>query len=125
MEREDAEEEALHIIDQLGIGMSRRSVAADSLHQYVLAHADYPIILCGDFNDTPISYTRRVVSQSLTDCFVETGMGLGLSFNQKGFNLRIDHIMCSNHFEPYNCRVDDKMDASDHYPIMCWLEKKK
>jgi len=125
MERADAEEEALHIIDQLGIGMSKRAVAADSLCRYVHAHADYPVILCGDFNDTPISYTRRVISQALTDCFVETGRGLGLSFNQKGFNFRIDHIMCSDHFEPYNCSVDSEMDASDHYPIMCWLEKKK
>ncbi|MDE6011388.1 MAG: AP endonuclease, partial [Prevotella sp.] len=71
----------------------------------------------------PISYTRCVVSQSLTDCFVESGCGLGLSFNQKGFNFRIDHIMCSQHFTPYNCTVDANMDASDHNPIICWLEK--
>ena len=122
MEREAAEEEAVSIIERLGDSMAKRAPQADILNQYIEEHAHYPIILCGDFNDTPISYVRRVVSQNLTDCFVESGCGLGLSFNQKGFNFRIDHIMCSSHFEPYNCMVDDDMDASDHYPIMCWLK---
>ena len=122
MGRDAAEEEATLLIERLGNSMSKRAPQADILNQYVKDHAHYPIILCGDFNDTPISYTRRVVSQNLTDCFVESGCGLGLSFNQKGFNFRIDHIMCSSHFEPYNCMVDDDMDASDHYPMMCWLK---
>lgn len=123
MERDAAEAEIHILINRLGASMAKRAPEADALHRYVLDHADYPIILCGDFNDTPISYARRVVSQSLTDCFVESGCGLGLSFNQKGFNFRIDHIMCSQHFTPYNCTVDANMDASDHNPIICWLEK--
>ena len=125
MKRDSAEVEARFIIDKLGGAMAKRAPQAEIVSEYIAAHSQYPIIVCGDFNDTPISYTRLTVSKNLTDCFVESGCGLGLSYNQKGFNLRIDHIMCSNHFEPYNCRVDDKMDASDHYPIMCWLEKKK
>ena len=80
------------------------------------------MIVCGDFNDNPISYARRIISQGLTDCFVETGKGIGLSYNQKGFYVRIDHILCSEHFQPYNCQIDDEMDASDHYPILCWLK---
>ena len=125
MEREAAEEEAIFIIERLGESMAKRALQADMLNQYIIDHAHYPIILCGDFNDTPISYTRRVIAQHLTDCFVESGCGLGISFNQRGFNFRIDHIMCSNHFEPYNCMVDDDMDASDHYPIMCWLQMRQ
>ena len=116
------EDEAFFLIEKLGDSMAKRAPQADTLNQYIKDHAQYPIILCGDFNDTPISYAHRTVAQNLTDCFVESGCGLGLSFNQKGFNFRIDHIMCSSHFKPYNCMVDNKMDASDHYPIMCWLK---
>lgn len=119
-----AEEEAFFLIEKLGNSMAKRAPQAETLNQYVKDHAQYPIIVCGDFNDTPISYARRVAAKSLTDCFVESGCGLGLSFNQKGFNFRIDYIMCSDHFEPYNCLVDDEMDASDHYPIMCWLKRR-
>lgn len=122
MEHQAAEEQARHLIDKLAEGMALRAYAANVLHQYVADHARYPIILCGDFNDTPISYARRTISQSLTDCFVESGCGLGLSYNQKGFNFRIDHMMCSYHFEPYGCTVDNEMDASDHYPIFCQLK---
>jgi hypothetical protein len=76
----------------------------------------------GDFNDNPISYSRYRIAQVLQDCFTETGRGFGLSYNQKGFFVRIDHILVSDHFEPFNCQIDSKMDASDHYPIICTLK---
>lgn len=122
MEHEEAEEEVLMILEKLADNMRKRAPQAEAVHQYVEAHSQYPIIVCGDFNDTPISYTRHVMAQGLTDCFVSAGNGFGLSYNQKGFNLRIDHLMCSSHFEPYHCFVDDKMDASDHYPLICRLK---
>ena len=92
------------------------------MRKYVAEHSRYPTILCGDFNDSPISYTRRVLAEELTDCYVATGRGIGLSYNQKGFFVRIDNMMCSGSFEPYKCTVDDKIAASDHYPIYCWLK---
>ncbi|MGN1264170.1 MAG: AP endonuclease, partial [Prevotella sp.] len=55
---------------------------------------------------------------------VATGRGIGLSYNQQGFYVRIDNIMCNDGFTPYNCKVDNKIDASDHYPIFCWLKKR-
>jgi endonuclease/exonuclease/phosphatase (EEP) superfamily protein YafD len=85
-------------------------------------HSQYPVIVCGDFNDNPLSYSRHAMAQRLTDCFRETGRGIGLSYNQKAFSFRIDHIFCSQQLQPYNCKIDDEMDASDHYPILCWLK---
>jgi endonuclease/exonuclease/phosphatase (EEP) superfamily protein YafD len=81
--------------------------------------------VCGDFNDTPISYARRTIAQGLTDCFQTTGRGLGLSYNQKGFYFRIDHVLCSPDLQPFNCQVDDEMDASDHYPVVCYLKMRE
>ena len=64
------------------------------------------------------------MAELLTDCYVATGRGIGLSYNQKGFYVRIDNIMCSDDFKPLGCKVDSKITASDHYPIYCWLKMK-
>ena len=124
MDGKDTKAETSHLIGKIGESMVKRSAQAEAVHHYIESHNSYPIILCGDFNDTPISYTRRTVAQGLTDCYVETGCGLGFSFKQKGFAIRIDNIMCSDHFKPYGCHVDNSIMASDHYPIICWLEKR-
>jgi endonuclease/exonuclease/phosphatase family metal-dependent hydrolase len=122
LQRDTARSESMLLLSKLGQAAALRATGANAVHQYIEAHRQYPIIVCGDFNDNPISYSRRTIAKGLKDCFVETGRGLGLSYNEKGFFFRIDHILCSDHFEPYNCQVDDKMDASDHYPISCRLK---
>jgi len=123
MSQEDMENETRHLLGKLAESMQKRAFQADAVHRYIEAHAGQPIIVCGDFNDTPISYARHTIAEGLTDCFPKAGRGLGLSYNQKGFNFRIDYIMCSSHFEPYACEIDNKTDVSDHYPITCWLKK--
>ena len=123
MERDSANVETRFLIDKLSKAQALRAPQARAVSDYIERHRHLPVIVCGDFNDTPISYARRTVGKGLTDCYVEAGCGPGLSYNQKGFNFRIDHIMCSGHFVPYRCVVDDKMGASDHYPVICWLKK--
>ena len=121
-ERQQAEEHLFSLMERLAESMEKRAPEAIAVHQYIEAHRQYPIIVCGDFNDTPISYTHHIIAQGLTDCFTEAGCGLGLSYNQKGFNFRIDHILCSSQFTPITCKVDSKMDASDHYPMICSMK---
>lgn len=123
--RDTVTAETRDLMGKLTQGMKIRARHVEIIHQYIEEHRQYPIISCGDFNDTPISYAHHVMAKGLTDCFVESGRGLGLSFNRKGFNLRIDHMMCSSHFTPLQCEIDDKMDASDHYPLLCWLKMKE
>ena len=125
MERDTAKAESMFLIEKLGNNNAKRAVQADIVHRYIEEHRQYPTIVCGDFNDTPISYTRRTIAQGLTDCFQTTGKGLGLSYNQKGFHFRIDHILCSPDLQPYNCEIDDDMDASDHYPIICHIKMRE
>lgn len=124
MEQDTARAESKKLLYRLAESAKIRGPQADSVHHYIATHSQYPIILCGDFNDNPISYSHRVISKELTDCYISTGRGIGLSYNQKGFFVRIDNIMCSERFKPYNCKVDNKIDASDHYPIYCWLKMK-
>ena len=122
VKRDTLKEESILLLSKLGNSSAIRAKQAEAVHEYIEAHRQYPMIVCGDFNDSPISYSRRIIAKGLTDCFVETGLGVGLSYNQKGFYFRIDHILCSKDIQPYNCEIDNEMDASDHYPIICRLK---
>lgn len=81
---------------------------------------DY-IVVCGDFNDTPISYAHRIVQGELTDAFVASGKGMGTTYNQNLFWFRIDNILHSPNITSYNCTVD-RVKYSDHYPMWCYLQ---
>lgn len=117
--------ESMHIAEKLGKASAKRALQAEAIHRYVESHRRYPIIVCGDFNDNPISYSRHTVAKGLTDCFVASGNGLGLSYFQKGIYFRIDHMMCSDHFKPIKSVIDSKIDCSDHFPLICWLKKQE
>lgn len=122
-ERQEIKEELFTLMKKIANSMVKRAPEAEAVRSYVETHRlKHPIVVCGDFNDTPISYTHHTMAQGLTDCFAEAGCGLGLSYNRKGFNFRIDHIFCSTHFTPIACKVDSKMDASDHYPVTCSMK---
>ncbi len=125
MERDTMKQETNQLIKKLTEGMKKRAGHVETIHKYIEEHQQYPIIICGDFNDTPISYARHTIAQDLTDCYVESGCGPGISYNRKGFFFRIDHMMCSSHFTPVSCKIDNKIDVSDHYPLICWLKKKE
>lgn len=117
-----ARKESKKLLVTLAESSTKRAPQIEAVCRYVEEHRQYPIILCGDFNDNPISYSRYRMAQVLDDSFVETGKGLGLSFYQKGFYFRIDNIFHSDDIKAYNCKIDSKIDASDHYPIICWLK---
>lgn len=116
--------ESKFIMAKLAEAAQLRAPQADSVHAYIESHHHYPTIVCGDFNDSPLSYARHTIAKGLTDCYVASGLGLGLSYIQNGFFVRIDNILCSSDFTPFQCRVDSRIDASDHYPILCWLKMK-
>jgi endonuclease/exonuclease/phosphatase family metal-dependent hydrolase len=81
------------------------------------------VVVCGDFNDIALSYTYRVVSQGLRDAFIQSGCGMGVSYNTNRFYFRIDHILTSKDMKVYNCVVDRSIKDSDHYPIKCYVTK--
>lgn len=100
-----------------------RASQADSIAKLVAGYKG-EVIVCGDFNDSPISYTHRVIGENLKDAFVESGNGLGISYNQNYFYFRIDNILLSENLTSYHCTVDNTIKNSDHYPIWCYVAKK-
>ncbi len=112
------------LFKKLSFAAERRATQVDSITSFIAAHSRTPMIVCGDFNDTPISYTRREIAANLTDAYVSTGFGPGFSYNSNGMHVRIDHIMCSRHWKPYAAKVLDNAKGSDHYPITAFFKLK-
>lgn len=90
------------------------------LHQ--LSGCKYPVILSGDFNDTPSSYIYRQITNELKDTFREKGSGMSITFAGDIPFLRIDYIMSCDHFET-SAYSRHKESYSDHYPLSAVLTK--
>lgn len=78
----------------------------------------YPIVVCGDFNDTPLSYTYNQFNKTLVDAFREADWGIGATYSGKIPAGRIDYIFHSDEIESYDFNVFSK-EYSDHRPIAC------
>jgi len=83
----------------------------------------YPVVIVGDFNDTPISYTYRKMRKGLNDSFVTSGYGAGFTYTGNYPPNRIDYILYDNSL--FNsCFEIIKAKYSDHYPIVSYFRKK-
>ena len=125
MDKGETKQTTKRLWHQLGEASAIRAPQADAVAAFVERNRGKSIILAGDFNDSPISYVHHRIADELTDCYVSSANGPGISYYYSGFYVRIDNIMCSDHWKPYDCRVDKAIKASDHYPIMCWLERQQ
>lgn len=81
------------------------------------------MILCGDFNDTPLSYAYKTMKGSFIDSYQTTGRGVGITYHENNILLRIDYIMHTRNIKSYNCTVGH-VKYSDHYPIWTYLSLK-
>ena len=118
------------LLKKLSEANARRSIQADSLARHIetaLGNGPTPrtVIVCGDFNDSPISYTHYRVSRLLKDAHTKSGNGFGFSYNRNKMFFRIDHIFASPNLKPYHCKVDRSIKESDHYPIYSYFVYRK
>lgn len=111
-----------HKIAESGVA---RAEMADSIANFIERHRHLSILVCGDFNDSPVSYTHQRISQGLKDAYVRTANGIGRTFSQDAIYVRIDHILCSRDWKPYQCAVDNLTFLSDHFPVTCYLKRNK
>lgn len=81
----------------------------------------YPVIVCGDFNDTPCSYTYHKISKKLKDSFLESGKGFGQTYNGDLPLMRIDYILHDKNFKAFNFHTHHNY-YSDHFPISTYLK---
>lgn len=114
---------ASNIQERLGTAYKTREVQANLIAEYIAQQETNATIVCGDFNDTPISYAYYRIKGDMIDAYANTGMGQGITYHENRFWFRIDFIMHSLAFQSYNCTVGD-VKYSDHYPVWTYLKFK-
>lgn len=120
-EENETFEEVKVLSTSLRKGFIRRSLQAQVLKDH-LNSSKYPVIVVGDFNDTPVSYSYRKIRKGLNDSFVNSGYGAGFTYKGNYPPNRIDYILyddalLNNSFEIIKAKY------SDHYPIIAWFRK--
>jgi len=97
---------------------SMRAEQARDIRDRVQKESSGYIIVCGDFNDTPLSYSHRLFDRFMYDTYGKTGSGIGYTYHEHHLYYRIDHIFCSRSMKPVRTWVDRGQKDSDHYPIL-------
>ena len=109
------------LMKKMAAAIKIRAKQAEAVAEHAEGFQGKGVVFCGDLNDTPISYAHRMMSEGMKDAYTESGNGPGFSYNQHRMFFRIDHILLSKNLKAYYCTVDNSIDASDHYPIWCYI----
>jgi endonuclease/exonuclease/phosphatase family metal-dependent hydrolase len=104
------------IYQRMKKGYERRSEQAVEIKRQ-MDNSPFPVLLCGDFNDTPSSFVYYKLSKGLSDSHRLNGKGLGSTYTNYFPGFRIDYILFGPDFGCFNFNVT-KIDFSDHRPII-------
>ncbi|MCB9202036.1 MAG: endonuclease/exonuclease/phosphatase family protein [Flavobacteriales bacterium] len=90
-----------------------------------IQQSPYPVIVGGDLNAVPSSYEYFQLASFLQDGFREKGDGLGTTYHEYFYPLKIDYTFFDDNFEILYSYVDHKAKLSDHFPIMTYFRIKE
>lgn len=100
---------------KLKLAFERRGKQALALREHIDT-TRHPVIVMGDFNDTPMSYSVNLIGKNLKNTFDEKGRGWGVTHYEMLPILQIDYIFCSKKFNVEKYKII-KEKLSDHYPV--------
>ena len=115
--KEQVEEYGKSIVSKLVSAYKKRSQEVSEMLEHI-PHDGRPLLLCGDFNDTPLSYTyHQIYHAGFVDGFVKAGHGIGRTYAGKLPLLRIDYVWANEQIQPMSFKRI-KYKGSDHYPVL-------
>lgn len=104
------------ILKKLKLAFILRAAQTDKLTE-TINNSPHPVIVCGDMNDSPFSFTYRRLTGKLKDAYQEEGNGFfGSTYDGALPNYRIDYILCDSNFNIYSYNTS-AVRFSDHYPV--------
>lgn len=106
------------ILGKFRRAFEKRAEQADILAGKIAA-SPYPVIVSGDFNDTPLSYVYGAIGKGLHDAFRESGFGFGMTYSG-GIPVRIDYILHSDQLSASGYQ-NHRVYYSDHFPLSCYF----
>lgn len=120
-ENREAVNELISLSASLKKGFVQRALQAQVVKSYI-NRSPYPVIVAGDFNDTPVSYSYRKIKKGLNDSFVNSGYGAGFTYRGNYPPNRIDYILYDDAL--VNTKFETvRVKYSDHYPVVAWFRK--
>lgn len=106
-----------YLYQKLKKGFIERSKQVRILTKHI-KNCPYSVVICGDFNDTPYSYTYRSVRNNLHNTFEAAGAGFGFTYKGRMLPfLRIDNQFFGNNIHALDFKTLKKIKYSDHFPI--------
>lgn len=118
-------EEAQTALSQTSLQLTKasalRAAQADALHEDI-SQSPHPVIVVGDLNTTPVSYTYHTIQRGLRDAFLtSSNLQFGHTFLRHGIGIRIDYILHSPTLRASDCEIP-QVDYSDHYPVIATIQ---
>ena len=113
---------SLSLLEKVKNGFLKRSLQADLIAKSI-SKSPFPVIVCGDFNDSPTSYTYKTIKGELNDTYINSGSGFGRTYIGEFPSFRIDYIFSDTTFRSSNYRTHPEK-LSDHHPVSAELEWK-
>ncbi len=105
------------------MGASRQRALQSDLVASEIKKSPYPVFVCGDLNDFPLSYTYLNLSKGLKDTYSFKGRFPGYTWNNFRIKQRIDVIFYNSKYRCTKHKVIEKS-LSDHFPIIADFDKK-
>ena len=104
---------------------TQRLMSVEQIVETKRAYRGMPVLITGDFNDTPGSQTHLNMKEYFEDVWEVLGEGDGYTFRSDGPDRRIDYVFYTNNLagetskqlRPVSIEVLDTQ-ASDHLPIL-------
>ncbi|MDI1256359.1 MAG: endonuclease/exonuclease/phosphatase family protein [Flavobacterium sp.] len=109
---------------RIGIAFKRQQQQAELIMNHK-KDCKYPIIICGDMNNSAFSYVYRQIKGDLNDCFEEAGQGFGKSYDFNYYPARIDYIFADKKYVVKLFQNFPEIVDSDHFPIIATLSEKQ
>lgn len=100
---------------------ARKRAEQSAIIARLIAQSPYPVVLCGDFNDVPQSYSYETLTIRLKDTFKMRGWGLGFTYAGLIPGLRIDYVLTDPRFKVVSCKRR-KPGFSDHRSVVVDFE---
>ncbi len=108
------------LFNRISIAFKQQQQQAEIIKEHK-KDCPYPIIICGDLNNSAFSYVYRNIKGKLKDAFEEAGKGFGPTYKFRYYPARIDYIFADDNMTVKKFESFPEFENSDHYPIMAKL----
>jgi endonuclease/exonuclease/phosphatase (EEP) superfamily protein YafD len=110
-------QETRGVLSALRFGFTERREQVQRVQRHI-RESKFPVIVTGDYNDTPYSVVYEQMRRTLPNSFEDAGRGFGFTYNRLPRFIRIDHQFHDADLTALDFQTINDIKYSDHYPIV-------